>query len=242
MLQKKYVIQLYIESPILYKITSKEFVYTLKSGYIKDSITYKDTLDEQDKLNIQNVKNYSLEKYRYKIRLYILLHYINNKIISYVNTDFNYDLMKYEELNIDNYHKKGANTEYSFNSNHEDNDSITFELSEEDYENIELTFKSDNKPKKKIKEFIKKFNDQINENKQILNIGMDNNYGLYAIDAVFDKSDDYNIKIFEINSGGAVYRDNIMYDTYSLIYNDMMGTRIPHYYISNTLDMDSLAQ
>jgi hypothetical protein len=222
MLQKKYVIQLYIESPTLNKILLDRNVY----GNNKHSFIYTD---------IESKNPYNYGKYRYKIRLYLLLHYINDTFVSYIHTDFNYDLMKYKDLDSNTFYKGDDNTEQFFNSNHKDVIKLDLKIPEDDYEFIRISFD----PKEKIREFIKKFNEQINEKKCMLNIDMDNSYGLYAIDAKFDISDNYNIKILEINSGGAVYRNRVMNDTYALIYNNMMGTTLPHNYISDTLDMES---
>ena len=84
-------------------------------------------------------------------------------------------------------------------------------------------------PDEKLKEFINKFNININKfNKFFNGIFIDDNnqfvnnniYKILAIDIIFDINDDYNIKMLEINTEGALYVENFEENIIKLIYNN----------------------
>ena len=164
-------------------------------------------------------------KYNYKSRIFVIIYQQKSQngnisqLYSYVHKGFTLDLMKYNKINRYNFYNK-TGKDYLFISN-----ILNISKTSNEIDHDQFSFN----PNEKLKEFIDKFNIHINKiNKFYDGIMVDDNdqfvnnniYKILAIDIIFDINDNYNIKMLEINTEGAVYVEDVEKGILKLIYNN----------------------
>jgi hypothetical protein len=226
-----YLKNLFIEeNKIMYKNLQKNVLYQKKNidniHNIENINNIKKILNKELIIQefIQSPQiEFDAKNYNFKSRVYVIVYQqksqtnIVDELYSYIYKQFTLDLMEYNEINKDNFYNESGDDKL-FISNLSDINLLSKYIP---YEVFNF------KPEEKLKEFINKFNIDINkinkfykgifidENNQFVN---NNIYKILAIDIIFDINDDYNIKMLEINTEGALYVEDLEENILNLIY------------------------